>query len=106
MNLVVLTTCADVDSARRVVAALVEERLAACVTMLPGAESCYWWEGRAVTNSEVLCVCKTTEAAWPAFQQRLKELHPYEIPEMICLPITAGWPPYLKWLSESTGAGR
>jgi len=104
MSLVVLTTFGDADTARRVAAALVEERLAACVTMMPGVESCYRWEGRVERSTEVLCLCKTTAAAWPALQRRLNELHPYEVPEMICLPVTGGWPAYLDWVGENVAA--
>ena len=100
--LVVLCTFPDVEQAREIAAALVERRLAACVNLLPGVESIYCWEGKVERAGEVLGVIKTTR--YPELEAALKELHPYEVPEILALPVAAGLAGYLKWLGESCGA--
>lgn len=99
--LVVLCTFPDLETARRVVTTLVTEQLAACFNLVPGAESVYVWEGKLETSAEVLALGKTTEAAWPVLRERLKELHPYEVPEILALPVESGLPEYLKWVEGS-----
>jgi periplasmic divalent cation tolerance protein len=96
---VVLCTFPDVERAREIAAVLVERRLAACVNLLPGVESIYLWEGKVERAGEVLAVIKTTR--YPELEAALKELHPYEVPEILALPVTAGLAGYLKWLGES-----
>ena len=83
--LVVLCTFPDVEKAREVGAALVEAQLAACVNLLPGIESIYRWQGAVERAGEVLAVFKTKASAWPAFERRLRELHPYDVPEIVAL---------------------
>ncbi len=99
--LVVFATFPDIDVARRIVRTLVEERLAACGNLVPGAESIYTWKGAVETSAEVLGVMKTEAARYEQLQARLNELHPYEVPECIAFPITAGLPDYLRWVAES-----
>jgi periplasmic divalent cation tolerance protein len=99
---VVLCTFPDVEKARAIAAELVERRLAACVNLLPGVESIYRWEGKVERAGEVLAVIKTTR--YPELETALKELHPYEVPEILALPVAAGLAGYLKWLGESCGA--
>jgi periplasmic divalent cation tolerance protein len=82
---------------------LVGEHLVGCVSILPNVESIYRWEGKIESSTEALCLCKTTQSKWLPLQARLKELHPYEVPEIIALPITEGWPPYLQWLAAQCG---
>jgi len=96
---VVLCTFPDLDQARQIGAALVERQVAACVNLLPGVESIYRWEGKIERASEVLGVIKTTRYA--DLEAAIRELHPYEVPEIIALPVVAGLPAYLKWLSET-----
>jgi periplasmic divalent cation tolerance protein len=98
---VVLCTFPDVEKARAIAAELVERRLAACVNLLPGVESIYRWEGKVERADEVLAVIKTTR--YPELAAALKELHPYEVPEILALPVAAGLAGYLKWLGESCG---
>lgn len=100
--LVVLCTFPDVQQAREAAAELVERRLAACVSLLPGVESIYRWEGKVERAGEVLAVIKTTR--YSELEAALKELHPYEVPEILALPVKAGLAGYLKWLGESCGA--
>lgn len=97
--LVVLCTFPDLDGARAVGAELVERRLAACVSLQPGVESIYRWEGKVERAGEVLAVIKTT--CYAELEAALKELHPYEVPEILALPVEAGLAGYLKWLGES-----
>lgn len=96
-------TCPDADSAARIARTLVEERLAACVTRLPGARSCYRWEGRVEEATEELLMIKTTLARLDALERRLHELHPYEVPEFLTFP-AGGSPAYLDWVAAMTGA--
>ena len=98
---VVLCTFPDPERARAIAAELVGRRLAACVNLLPGVESIYRWEGKVERAGEVLAVIKTTR--YPELEAALEELHPYEVPEILALPVAAGLAGYLKWLGESCG---
>jgi periplasmic divalent cation tolerance protein len=99
--LVVFATFPDIDTGRRIVRTLVEERLIACGNLVPNIESIYTWKGAVETSAEVLGVMKTEASRYEAMQGRLRELHPYEVPECVAVSITAGLPDYLRWLSES-----
>lgn len=98
--LIVLTTVAKKSDASRIAKILVEERLAACISALPGAESRYTWKGKLCVEKEIVLLIKTLETAYMKLEKRLKMLHPYECPEIIALPIKRGYGPYLRWLSE------
>jgi periplasmic divalent cation tolerance protein len=98
---VVLTTTASEDEARKIARTLVGERLAACVNIIPKIESIYRWQDKVEEAREYLLLIKTTESAFPRLQQKLKELHSYELPECVALSMTAGSPPYLKWIDDS-----
>ena len=78
-----------------------ERQLAACVNLLPGAESIYHWQGKVESAPEVLALFKTTEALWPEFEQALAQAHPYEVPEIIAIQPDAVAGPYRAWLLES-----
>jgi len=82
--------------------ALVEERLVACVNLVPGLRSVYWWKGKIEDEPEVLCIMKTRSALFEALRNRVTALHSYEVPEIIALPILAGHEPYLDWIAENT----
>ena len=101
----VMSTCPDELPARRLAATLVEERLAACVHVLPAGHSWYRWEGRVEESTEFTLLIKTTDAAYAALEKRLQALHPYELPEVIALSITGGLPGYLEWLRTEVDAG-
>lgn len=96
----VLSTFADSEQAAGVVRALVEERLAACGTILPGAQSIYRWKGAIEDASEVMVLLKTTADKLPALQDRLLVLHPYETPEILAIEPSAVSPTYADWLVE------
>ncbi len=80
---------------------LVSSRLAACVNILPGLTSVYEWKGEVERDSELLLLAKTTEARYPALENALRQAHPYELPEIVCVPIVAGLSGYLEWIEVS-----
>lgn len=90
--------CPDAASARTLAEALVGEALAACVNRLPGVESTYRWQGEVTTGSEELLLIKTTASRFEALRARLLALHPYELPELVAVPIERGHAPYLDWV--------
>ena len=96
----VRTTFASADDASDVARKLVEARLAACAQIVPGITSIYVWEEMLRHDSEVLLILKTTESAWPALRDKLAELHPYDTPELIALPVQAASFDYLAWVRE------
>lgn len=93
--------CPDANTATRIAETLVDERLAACVNQLSGVTSTYRWEGRIVTDDEVLLLIKTTEGRLSALRKRVLEMHPYELPELIAVPVVSGHPPYLDWVRSA-----
>lgn len=99
---VVLVTAPDRTVAESLVRRLVEERSAACGTILPDVQSIYRWEGAVEHESEVLVLFKTTARGAERLVQRVPELHPYDVPEVLVLPVEGGHLPYLEWLTEST----
>ena len=100
---IILSTVDDPEAARRIARSLVEERLAACVSIIPGVESIYRWRGEIEQARESQLVIKTTRAASDALIARLQELHPYDVPEIVRLPIDGGNPAYLQWLDTNVG---
>jgi periplasmic divalent cation tolerance protein len=98
--MVVLCTCANHQDALQIGGALVQERLAACVNILPGMRSIYRWKGAVEEADEVLLLIKTTGARFAALRDRVKELHPYETPEIVGLPVAEGLSNYLGWIRE------
>ncbi len=100
--IVVLITCPNPDVGESLARILVEERLAACVNLVPGLTSLYRWEGDLCRDPEALLLVKTRRARFAALSRRVKTLHPYSTPEIIALPIAAGSAPYLTWVDRST----
>jgi periplasmic divalent cation tolerance protein len=98
----ILCTTPDIASAERIAGALVEEKLAACVNLVPGLSSVFRWEGKVQREPEVLLLIKTQRTRFDAVAARVKALHPYTVPELIALPIDASTPDYLAWLIENT----
>ncbi len=101
--LLVFSTFASEEDAARVVRALVEERLAACGTLLPGARSLYRWQGAVADEREVVVLLKTRREGWPALAARLRGLHPYETPECVAVDVAEGSADYLAWLAGAVG---
>lgn len=98
----IFCTAPDPASAERIASALVDERLAACVNLVPGLTSVFRWEGQVQREPEVLLMIKTQRGRFDAVAARIKALHPYTVPELIALPIDASTPDYLAWLEENT----
>lgn len=98
--MVAFSTVAGREDAERIARALVEGRLAACVNIVPGLTSVYRWKGAVETDAETLLVIKTRGERVEELRSALVGLHPYEVPELIVLPIQGGHPPYLAWLDE------
>ena len=101
--MVVLSTAPDEAVGARIAAALVERRLAACVNIIEGVRSLYWWEGKVQDDAEVLLICKTDDSHLSELTTALEELHPYDCPEVVALPVTGGSAAYLSWIGESLG---
>ncbi len=97
----VSTTFATARDARRVARILVARHLAACVQVIGPIESVYRWQGKIETANEWLCLAKTTRSRYPRLAAAVEELHPYDTPELIVLPVAAGSRKYLDWLSSS-----
>jgi periplasmic divalent cation tolerance protein len=89
------------DVAERIVTTMVEERLAACGSIVPGVTSIYRWEGAVQRDSEVQILFKTTRAVLPRLVSRVAELHPYDVPEVLALPVTAGLAAYTDWVAAN-----
>ena len=99
---IVLSTAPNQDMAVTLARTLVEERLAACVNVVPGVRSIYSWEGAIHDDGELLLVVKTRAEKQEAVVARITELHEYDVPEAVVLPVIAGSEAYLTWLSEAT----
>ena len=102
MYLTVLTNLPDQASAQAIASLLVEKRLAACVNIMPPVVSTYRWQGKVETASEVPLMIKTTMKRYPELEAAIRKAHPYEVPEIIALPIHAGLPDYLQWIDAQT----
>ena len=100
--LVVLVTTPTPERAAEIARAVVEERLAACGNVVPGLRSVYRWEGKVQEDEEALLVLKTVRARFEALRDRVLALHPYDVPEVIALPVEAGSEAYLAWLAAET----
>ena len=99
---VVVFVTAPAAEALQLAKTLVEERLVACVNIVPGLRSIYWWQGKVEDEPEVLCIMKTRSSLFESLRDRVRELHSYEVEEIIALPILAGNLPYLDWIRENT----
>ncbi|HXB68402.1 MAG TPA: divalent-cation tolerance protein CutA [Candidatus Acidoferrales bacterium] len=104
-KIVVLSTCANEEEAGKLARALVEERLAACVSIVPGVKSFYHWKGAVESSAECLLVVKSSRALFAPLRAALDRLHSYDVPEVLALPIVDGAPSYLDWLDASIGGG-
>ena len=102
--IIVFSTCPDEASAERIGAALVEERLAACVNRISGIESTYRWQGKVCRDNEVLLLIKTTSERFDAVREHIVALHPYELPEIVAVDIARALPAYLDWIARETRA--
>ena len=101
-SLLVFTSLPDAASAQTLAETLVEQRLAACVSILGPARSLYRWSGKLTQAEEVPLLIKTQAARYPALEAAIRSLHPYELPEIIAVPVEFGLPAYLAWVDAET----
>lgn len=101
--MIVYCTCPDPATASTIARALVEERLAACVSRLPAVRSTYRWQGGIQEDEEVLLLIKSSHARLDALTSRLRELHPYDLPEVLAVAAAGGLAPYLQWVEDEVG---
>ncbi len=102
--LLVFSTVPDLETGERIATTLVSERLAACVNILPAVTSIYYWQGEVQKDTERLLLIKTSTSGYPPLEKRLLSLHPYELPEIIAVPVKAGLAGYLQWIQDNTGS--
>src|SRR3990172_12678820 len=100
--LLVITNLPDAQAAGQLAQRLIEERAAACVNQLASCSSTYRWQGKIEIATEVPLLIKTTRAAYPRLEQLIRTVHPYELPEIIAVPVIAGLPAYLSWIDNET----
>ena len=103
--MIALVTCSTRAEATRIAETLVGDRLVACVNVVSGVDSCYWWDGKLNWDPECLLVVKTTEEAIDRVHQRVIDIHSYDLPEFVAFKIDEGSEPYLKWIGESVKLG-
>ncbi len=103
-HLVVFTTLSSGADARSFVHQLLERRVVACGTVLDSVQSIYRWEGAVETADEAMVILKTRREQWDSLQTAVRDLHPYSVPELLALPVSAGLPSYLTWLDRETAS--
>lgn len=101
---VALVTAPDTEVAERIVRTLVDEELAACGNIVPGVVSIYRWQGEVQREGEVLIVLKTTRSRAPDVIARVPALHPYDVPEVLVVPVSDGFAPYMRWVAAGSGS--
>ena len=101
-EIVILITAGSPDEAATIARTLVDEHLAACVNIIPGVRSFFFWEGRTQDAAEALMICKSRMPLMEAVIARVRTLHTYTVPEIIAVPIAAGLPSYLAWMKDAT----
>lgn len=104
--ILVMTTVPDDSTAQKMASVLLEKRLAACVTISSPCQSLYWWQEKISKDKEHILFIKTQASLYSSLQDKILEVHPYEVPEIIALPLFKGYAKYLSWVSEETGAKR
>lgn len=97
---IILCNCPDPATAQTIASALIEARHAACVNLLPGVTSIYHWQGQVETATETMLLIKAPPTLFDAISQTICGLHPYTVPEIIAVPVSQGFLPYLKWVNE------
>ncbi len=100
-EIIVLVTSPQQDLSEAIAHRLVEEGLAACVNVVPGITSIYKWQDEVQKETEQLLVIKSHERLWESLEKRIKELHSYDVPEIVSIPLKSGFPPYLEWMNAN-----
>jgi periplasmic divalent cation tolerance protein len=101
--LLALSTFPDAETARRISNELVAQKFVACANIMPSVESIYTWKGKIEKADETLVFFKLSEVRQAAFQEKLRSLHPYDVPEIVFVPISSGLPDYLRWVADNCG---
>ena len=101
----VITSCGDHDQAQELARGAIDARLAACVQITAAVTSIYRWEGKVEQSAEVLCIFKTSRAAYPALEALIRSRHTYTLPEILAIPVVTGSADYLNWLRAELAAG-
>jgi periplasmic divalent cation tolerance protein len=102
-KIVVLCTCASKEDGERLARALIASRLAACVSLIPAVQSCYRWKGEIETAVECLAVIKSSRGLFASLSSAIERLHPYDVPEILALPVVEGSQNYLSWMTANLG---
>ena len=105
MYIMIFITCANKKEAKKVAEGLIKQKLAACVNIVDKIESLFWWEGKVDRSQEVLLVVKSKKEKFPRIIKSVRSTHSYKVPEIIALPIVAGYKPYLEWINDSVTRG-
>lgn len=105
-DIVVFITTANRGEAESISRVLLEDRLIACVNIIGGVDSWFWWKGKKEKAREYLLIAKTRKALFNKLVKAVKKEHSYDVPEIIAIPIIAGYEPYLDWIKDTTGKGR
>ena len=100
--IIIFITTSSAEEAQKIATALVEEKLVACVNIIPEIRSIYWWEGKVCQDDEVMLISKTKQSLFTTLMDRVKALHSYEMPEIIAFSISEGSPEYLSWIENVT----
>lgn len=106
MHIVVFVTARDKAEAERIAKGLLEARLIACVNILDGIKSMFWWEGKIDQSQEALLILKSQKSCFPQIVEKVKSLHSYDLPEIIALPVIEGSKDYLAWINASVQSRR
>lgn len=101
-TILVISTLPDRKTAEKLAHVLIEQQLAACINILPGVTSVYRWQGKVESADETMVLIKTTMVRYPALEAAIKKQHPYELPEIVAVPLCAGLPAYLAWVKTET----
>ena len=99
---VVMVTTVNQDEAVKIADQVIQSRLAACASTIPTVRSTYWWEGKLMTDQESLLLIKTTSDKFNALEESIRKIHSYKVPEIIAIPVSHGFPPYLEWVRRET----
>lgn len=99
---IVMVTTASQDEAVKIADQVVRSRLAACASTIPTVRSTYWWEGKLMNDEESLLLIKTTSDKFNSLEERIRKIHSYKVPEIIAIPVSNGFPPYLEWIHRET----